>query len=339
MNVRAEVEELYTKHYAKLKLADKRVLALKDVITAALKAEGKPHAAVKKWALRKGVDLTGVTDYEEKTAKPVVEGGTVPSKLDRKSLKATLFVLRDAGIKVKYDKEESSEQLAARLNNALQAVPSPEMLEKLEKIDPTKLKVLNGDGACLGLFVDLKQPECQVCEDRDACIRQYLKNLDGNLKMFKDAMIDSETESVAKTVTEETAEAMKKQKSTAPVKRMKYDKEMAIYIMDVANPINKKKESDAYDMVQEVLDKVPSTLGELRKLVNSHFQYDSDRDFMEELFTQLLDYGIVKRWDDLDKDEKKAYKKALAAASSEADEEDEEENDDEDTDDEEDDDE
>ncbi len=241
---------------------------------------------------------------------------TNPTKLDRKSLKASIFALRDAGVKVKYDKTESSDQLTARLNTALNTLPTPELVEKLGRIDPEKLKVVSGDGACLGLFIDMRQPECQICTDRDACIKQYMKNLDGNLTMFKNAMVDLKTEAIAKTVTDEDAEAtVKKSKSEkdAP-KRMKYDASMSIYVMDIPNPVSKKKEPDAFALIKDILDDVPTSLGALRKLVNTHFEYESDRDFMEELFKQLLDYGVVKLWDDLTGEQRRAYKAAKASS-------------------------
>lgn len=336
-NLKAEANEVFDKHYAGLDLSDKHAAAIRDVIYGALKEGKKPTVRVERWAEKKGVALGKLKTPDQKSAPAQKEGGTDSSKLDRKSLKATMHVLREAGVKVKYNKEESTEQLASNLSAALNGLPSPEMMEKLERIDPVKLKVLHGDGACLGLFVDLSQPECQVCEDRDECIQKYIKNLDGNLKMFRDAMVDQKTEAAAKSITKEEAEAVAKslkKNEKEGNKRLKFDKSLEIYVMDVENPVSKKKEPDAYEMVKDILNKVPSTLGELRKITHTHFQYDEDRDFMEELFTQLRDYGVIKLWDELSKDQKKAYKKDAASTSSDDDDDDNEDEEEEDEDDE-----
>lgn len=320
MSVREEANAIYDKYYSELDLPEKRLAALKDVIFGALKEGRPPRKAVRRWADKKGIDLGGGDDASSVPA--VKEGGFDTSKLDRKSVKATIATLRDAGVRIKYDKEESTDQLAVKLSQALNGLPSPEMMEKLERIDPVKLKVLNGDGACLGIFIDMTQPECQVCTDRDECVKKYISNLNGNLKMFKEAMVDMKTEAAAKNVTEEEAEAVAKKSNKGKKKgRLKYDPKMSVYVMEIENPVNKKKEPDAHEMVESILKEVPTSLGELRKTISKHFEYETtksgNRDFMEEIFLHLRNYGIIKLWEELSKDQQKAYKKAMSASSSE----------------------
>lgn len=239
----------------------------------------------------------------------VREGKIEVNNLDRKSLKASIRDLQDAGVNISFEKSDSDGVLVSKLSKALNDLPSPAMMAKLESIDPEKLMQI-GQGDCLGLFVDLSQAECQICPDRDTCIKKYLKNLNKDFAPFKEAMVDLKTDQAAQNITEKEAEAMAKQgpKEEKKVKRVKYDAAMYVYVMDVPN--TEKKGTDAHALVQDILDKSPSTLGELYKLTKKHFEYPNKDAFMNEIVMQLRKDGVLKFWEELSKDEKTAIKAA-----------------------------
>jgi len=304
-NLKKKAVQYYHEHYAQYKLPANKVTALKDVIFAALSSDGDVKKLVNKWAARKGVTLSS-SDVTR----------TEPTLLDKKSLKEVLTVLNDANVpNTTYEKSESKEELAQRATAALSNLPSPKLIQKLGSIDPEKLKMLQGDGACLGLFVDLKQPECQVCTDKTACVSAYITNLNDNLSSFKDALINLKTDVHASEVSGEDMKKIKEKSKEKKVKhvskRLAYNAETAVYVMDIANPLKASKEPEAHAVIASVLKRVPTTLGEIRSLLEKQHQlvYDSDREFMEEMIEQLRDYGVVLLWTDLTKTQRQQYKK------------------------------
>jgi hypothetical protein len=241
---------------------------------------------------------------------------TKSQHMDRKTLKAIVADLKTAGADIKVLKSDDDDALRRKVNETLAALPSPEVLAKLEAINPQKLGVVLGQPDCLGLYIDLRTVDCMVCEDNAACVKKYLENLKGDFSMFTAAMEDIKTETAAAAVTKGVIAAVMTQPAVRgkPIrqKRIKYDAKRAIYVMDIENP--NTRESDEYEMLQSVLDQVPRTLKQLRALAEEHYEYKTEEDFVEECVVQLRDIGMIKFWEDLADDERAAYEAAAVAA-------------------------
>lgn len=255
----------------------------------------------------------------EKT--PVVRATQDVRAMDRKTLKGVIADLKGAGVDIKFSKTDDDPTLQRKVNEALAGLPSPEILHKLERVNPQKLAQIVGQKDCLGIFVDLTAAECLICSDKQECVKEYLKNLSGNFKMLDAALDDVKTEEQAKQVPKEVINAVAKKakkaaKEKEPQQRIKpitYNPKTAVYVMDVENP--NKEDSEAYAAVQAVLDQVPGTMLELRECVASEYVWESDEDFIEECVGQMRQIGVIKLHDDLTAEELAAYEEALAAAN------------------------
>jgi len=335
MSLIEQAEEYYVTHYAGRGLAPKYVVELKKRLKSALRKGEKPSLAAKAFFKEKEITLKDKEEDTPKAAKPKAEAEApvaakatktektpvVPlptmevTKMDRKSLKATIAQLRAAGVDIEYKKADDDGTLARKVNDALVKIPSPEMIATLETIDPAKLStVLQKD--CLGLFVDMRSVNCLMCTTQAECVKEYLANLKGNFSVFKDAMIEIKVEEAAEEIEEEeiaavaekTKKADKKAKAAAPetgkVSAIVWKAKRRIFVMDVANPND--EDDDVYSTVQAILDEVPSTMSELREIVQREWEYDDDAKFVNDWIIGIRDIEIIKFESDLTEDERAA---------------------------------
>lgn len=220
--------------------------------------------------------------------------GKPEETMDRSSLKAVVSQLKDMGSDIKVLKSDTDEGLQKKVNEALQKLPPPDMLKKLESIVPDKLvSVLKRD--CLGIFIDLSDVSCIRCPESGLCAKTFIANLKGGLKGLDAALPVAAVE-------KKTAKA-----KITPVTR--YERKRLVFVRDVKNP---NPVGDPYhDTIQRVLDDQPETLGQLRVIVEQDFDIDSDGDFMK-FVTALRDpkEGVVKLDVDLSEDNKIALREA-----------------------------
>lgn len=213
--------------------------------------------------------------------------------MDRKALKSVAAQLKEMGADLKVLKKDDDATLQRKVNAALHKMPSPELLTKLESIEPGKLvSVLKRD--CLGIFIDLADPSCVRCTDSVQCATEYLKNLKGGLVQLKTAMPDAKKPEVANDEEEETEV------------ELGYEPKRSVFICNVKNP--NKKGDDFYGTVQAILDEEPENMKQVRKIVEREFEQD-DNEFLETLMS-LRDEGVIK----LDFDLSASDKKELRAA-------------------------
>lgn len=239
--------------------------------------------------------------------------------MDRKSLKATIEQLREAGVKIEYSKKDEDDILRRKINDAMQALPSPEMLKMLENIDPGKLKeVLNKD--CFGIFIDIRSASCMACPDNEACVKEYLKNLKGDFKMFRPAMQEIKAEESAALVTEDdvkkATKKAKEQKEKAEkkveepkAKKVKWDPDRFIAVIDV-DIKTLDEEHETYSTLKAVFKEVPTTFAELRAIVEREYDIANDEGFVKDWILGLRMLGYIKLKADLDEDELAAYREA-----------------------------
>ncbi len=229
---------------------------------------------------------------DQKVVKPRKDE-TKAEIMDRGTLKAMASQLQSAGIAIKVMKNDTDEQLQRKVNDALQALPSAEVMKKLETVDPNKLvSVLGRD--CIGLFVDFSDVSCVRCADAAGCVTAFIKNVSNPPDLGR-AMPDG-------------VAAKSEARSTIPPVT-KYDPSRLVFVRDVKNP--NPKGDDLHDTIQKVLDDQPDTLGELRKIVELEFDLDSDGDFMK-FVTALRDpkEGVLKLDVDLSETNKVELRKA-----------------------------
>jgi hypothetical protein len=191
------------------------------------------------------------------------------------------------GSDIKVFKSDTEDMLQKKVNAELQKLPAPDVLKKLESIDPDKLvTVLKKD--CFGIFIDLTDVSCIRCNDNSSCATAFIKNLKGEMKVVDAALPSKE--------------------KVASVTRYKPDR--LVFVRDVPNP-NPKKSDDLHDTSQAILDEEPGTLAELREIVARDFNTDDDDDFME-FVTTLRDpvEGIIKLDVDLTEKDKVELRKA-----------------------------
>lgn len=216
--------------------------------------------------------------------------------MDRSALKAVVSQLKDMGSDIKVFKSDTDEGLQKKVNEALQKLPAPDMLKKLESIVPDKLvSVLKRD--CIGLFIDLSDVSCVRCPDNGACAKQFIQNLKTGLK----------TIAIDKAVAEPAVEKKAAKAKIAPVTR--YEADRLVFVRDVKNP--NPKGDPYHDTIQRVLNDQPETLRALREIAANDFEIESDSDFMK-FVTALRDpkEGVIKLDVDLSEDNKTALRKA-----------------------------
>jgi hypothetical protein len=242
----------------------------------------------------------------KKKAKPASKAAKKPTKkiavkaskpeetMDRASLKAIVSQLKEMGSDVKVFKSDTDEDLQKKVNEALQKMPTPDVLQKLESIVPDKLvNVLKRD--CLGIFIDLSDVSCKQCGDSGVCAREFLKNLKDGLPIANAAM---PAPAVAKKAAKTTI---------TPVSR--YEAERLVFVRDQPNP--NPVGDPFHDTLQAVLDEQPSTMAELREIVERDFEIQGDGDFMK-LVTSMRDpkEGVIKLDVDLTKKNKADLREA-----------------------------
>lgn len=216
--------------------------------------------------------------------------------MDRSALKVIASQLKEMGSDIKVLKSDTDEMLQKKINEQLRAVPKPEILKKLDDVVPEKLvSVLKND--CIGIFIDLSDISCVRCKDAGKCASLFLQNVKGGFEHITKALPDKK---------EDEKPVVEKAK-VKPVSR--YEPDRLVFVRDVKNP--NPKGDPYHDTLQAVLDEEPSTLGELREIVERDFDLDSDSDFMK-FVTSMRDpaEGIIK----LDVDLSEKNKKELRAA-------------------------
>lgn len=214
--------------------------------------------------------------------------------MDRVSLKAIVSQLKGMGSDVKVFKSDTDDALQKKVNEALQKLPAPDMLKKLETIVPEKLvSVLKRD--CLGIFIDLSDVSCVRCVDAGTCARTFISNLKTGLKGIGPALPTAAPEKKAAKV------------AITPVTR--YQRKRLIFVRDTKNP---NPVGDPYhDTIDRILKDQPETLGQLRAICEQDFDIDSDGDFMT-FVTALRDpkEGVIKLDVDLSESNKAALREA-----------------------------
>lgn len=189
--------------------------------------------------------------------------------MDRKALKEVASQLKAMGADLKVLKSDSDAQLQKKVNDALHAMPAPEVLAKLESVQPDKLvTVLKRD--CLGVFVDLSDPSCVRCKDNTQCVKEYLKNLSGGMESLRGAM------PAAADADEEV--------------ELSYQPKRLVFVLDVKNP--EKKGSDFYDVNQKIIDNGVDTMKAIRKIIEEEFE-QTDDEFLQTLVA-LREEGVLK---------------------------------------------
>jgi hypothetical protein len=213
------------------------------------------------------------------TKKPAAKSEEIET-MDRSALKTIVTHLKDAGSDIKVLKSDTDDALQKKVNDALQKLPAQDMLKKLESIVPEKLvSVLKRD--CIGIFIDLSDVSCVRCPEAGLCAKTFINNLKGGLKGI-DAALPS-----VKDVVEKSA----KKTTITPVSR--YEPERLVFVRDQPNP--NPKGDPYHDTFQAVLDEDPSTLSDLREIVERDFEIENDGDFMKFVTTMRdVKEGIIK---------------------------------------------
>lgn len=229
------------------------------------------------------------------TTKPVAAKAKPEEIMDRAALKAIASQLKEAGSEIRVLKSDTDADLQKKVNAELQKLPSAEVIKKLEAVEPEKLvQVLKKD--CFGIFIDLSDVSCVRCKDNKSCATQFIKNLKGGMTVVHGA----EAEKV------EEKKPEKKAKLT-PVSRFAEDR--LVFVRDVENP--NPKDDDYHDTIEAILEEQPSTLGELREIVERDFEGVTDGDFMK-FVTALRDpgEGVIRLDVDLSEKNKKQLREA-----------------------------
>ena len=234
-----------------------------------------------------------------------VDGGTSPARaaktkpeetMDRTALKVIASQLKEMGSDIKVLKTDTDEGLQKKVNEALQKLPTPDVLKKLESIAPDKLvDVLKRD--CVGIFIDLSDVSCVKCKDAGKCAREFLQNVKGEFGDLTKVMAEPKDEKAKKAI----------QTKMTPVTR--YEEDRLVFVRDVKNP--NPAGDDYHDTLQAVLDEQPGTMSELREIVARDFDVESDSDFMKFVTTlRDPDEGVIKLDVDLSEKNKKELRDA-----------------------------
>lgn len=221
----------------------------------------------------------------KKRAAPKKAAKQPEETMDRKALKEVASQLKAMGSDLKVLKSDSDEQLQKKVNDALHALPAPEVVAKLESIQPDKLvTVLKRD--CLGVFIDLSDVSCVRCKDNAACVKEFLKNVSGGMEALKPAMPKAADE-------DDEVE-------------LSYQPKRLVFVMDVKNP--EKKGSDFYDVNQKIIDNGVDTMKAIRDIIEEEFD-QTDDEYLQTLVA-LREDGVLKFDFDLNDNDKKELRAA-----------------------------
>jgi hypothetical protein len=239
----------------------------------------------KKVASKKSAPKAKKTAKAKPAAKPSKKE---PEIMERSNLKAMATHLKEAGVEIKVLKSDTDEQLQKKVNEAIQELPTGEILKKLESVSPDKLvSLLKRD--CMGIFINLSDVSCVQCADNVSCVKQFVGNL-------KSGFADIEPAAVGTKV-----EKPKQVKISVPPVSL-YSPDRLVFVRDRPNP--NEKTDDYYDTVAAILKEEPTTMSELRDIVARDFEIESNSEFMK-FVTRLREPsdGIIKLVEDLsDKD-------------------------------------
>lgn len=220
--------------------------------------------------------------------------------MDRPTLLSITKELKLAGADLKALKSDTDEQLQKKVSDAIQVLPSAEILKKLESVDPNKLtKTLKLD--CFGIFVDLRDVSCVRCPDAGKCVAKFVKNVREGFTVVGGAVT---------VVEEQGPKALRVTPETIKLASVtSFQGSRAVFVRDVKNP--NPKDDDYHDVIQRVLDEQPETLAEMRAIVEDEFDLEGDADFMR-FVTMMRDpkEGVIKLDVDLAEKDKVALRKA-----------------------------
>jgi len=214
--------------------------------------------------------------------------GKPAETMDRAALRSIVSQLKSAGGDIKVFKSDTDDVLQRRVNDAIQALPSDEVLARLEAVDPVKL-VAVAKRDCLGIFVDFRDISCVRCPDAVKCASTFIANLRSGFRDLPDSV----------------RSPLVATKEEAPEKKpgiLKYDPKALVFVRDVKNP--NPKGDEYHDAFQRILDEQPETMVEVKKILEEDFDFDDDSDFMK-FIAALRDpkQGLIKLVTDLtDKD-------------------------------------
>lgn len=234
----------------------------------------------------------------------------------RPAMKLVVKELRENGFDVKILKKDDGEILRKKAVEAIMSIVTPAVQKTLESIDPSKLwPLLNRD--CEGLYVDLRTQSCASCPDAAQCVRAFIKNVKDEFKAYEKVIAPVEDKKAEKppAPAAKTLPAADGKKPPGPNRARTnfkmappFDAERLVFVMDVPNPA--KSGDPAYATQQAILDEVPSTLGDLRKIVCREWKYlqGDDERFMRDWVEDLRELGVLKLDEDLSKADKKFYR-------------------------------
>ncbi len=249
------------------------------------KPTAKAKAVLKKMAAAKKLP-------PQPEAKPVKKE---KETMERTALKVIAAQLKEMGSGIKVLKSDTDEQLQSKVNEHLKEMPKDEILKKLESVVPEKMVSVLKNG-CIGVFIDLSDVSCVKCKDVMKCASMFLTNVKGGFKNITQALPDT-------TVVEKVVEKAK-------IKAVsRYEADRLVFVRDVKNP--NPADDEYHDTLQAILDEAPSTLSELRDIVEREFDFDSDADFMK-FVTSMRDpdEGVIKLDVDLSEKNKAELRKA-----------------------------
>ncbi len=239
------------------------------------------------------------TPASKAAKKPEIAKKKSEEIMDRPTLIGIARLLKGAGSAVKALKSDTDEALQRKINEALQDLPSDEVVKQLGAIDPNKLvNVLKQD--CFGIFVDFSDVSCVRCSDSTACVAGFLKNLKGGFTHLDKAL---------PAAGDPKPNILPGEAKTKLVGASRYEPARLVFVRDVENP--NPKGDEYHDTIQRVLDDQPETLSELRAIVEQDFDLEGDGDFMK-FVTALRDpkEGVIKLDVDLSDKDKAALRGA-----------------------------
>jgi hypothetical protein len=221
--------------------------------------------------------------------------------MTRRTAKRINKKMKELGVKVKpYNQTQSTEEVKQAVTIALATLSTPNVLARLNRVDPAKL--LANNQTCLGLFPNLKSNACNVCPDNEECLDRYLENLKAGMPLA-DAILKAdarliEVDSAHKSVRQLNLESIKKimaakiGKTKVKTLKLEWQPELPIYI--VSKSTMGSDDPDVKKFEKELKKEIPETLLELYTISNKYFDLEDHALFISDLFVQLRSLGLVK---------------------------------------------
>lgn len=176
-----------------------------------------------------------------------------PTYLDRESLKGTLLDLKALGVDVKIYKQDTAEQLEAKLVEALDKLPIQETRQ-----DAKVREIQSQMATCRGVLLDLRAPACLACPNKAQCMIEYVRFLDNRHEITTHADVEAERK-----------QSLQQERNAHALTMTEYNPRLRLEY--TGQEVIESEDSEYFEFFSAVCKSPPKTVASLRHLADAYF--------------------------------------------------------------------